>query len=415
MPLVFIHGVSVRKGEQYDDNLKFRNANFFNFILKELIDNPKIENIFNPYWGGNRFAWNHASLPKRKNESLGTEDDLFPIFLNLIPQNQVPEENEISEEKKVILAVAQRSMKDAIGLLWAVSSQNVDEQKAAELAELAVRVLNYIEHNNQPSWLSQVRDDSEFLYKLEESLTSWEQEQSESKFDYNESEASNISEWESLGGFSAFRQLKMGRQKIERAFQKTKNIAGSQINKGFDHIREKLHHNISLFLADIFAYLAQRGTSEQPGEIITEVLKDLKNANSIKLANNEKLIVIAHSMGGNIIYDILTTFTPEIEVDMLVTVGSQVGLFEEMKLFKVSQNDFPSNPQTDRLSKPSNIKYWLNVFDEDDILGFTIERIFNDVKDEPYFTGAWLNSHTAYFSYVPFYKWLSQKISEAIA
>ena len=119
-------------------------------------------------------------------------------------------------------------------------------------------------------------------------------------------------------------------------------------------------------------------------------------------------------MGGNIIYDILTSFTPGIEVDMLITVGSQVGFFEEMKLFNVSQKDFPSNPETDRLSKPDNITYWLNVYDEDDILGFAIEGIFQDVKDEPYSTGAWLNSHTAYFSYIPFYKWLSQKICEVI-
>ncbi len=262
MPLVFIHGVSVRKGKQYDDNLEFRNASFLSFILKGLVDNPNVEKIFNPYWGGNRFAWNHASLPKRRDESLGSEDDLFPIFLNLIPQNKVPEENEIPEEKKVVLAVAQKSMKDAIALLWAVSSQNVDDQKAAELAELAVRVLNYIEHNDQPDWLWQVQDDSEFLNELEESLTNWEQKQLESEPDYGDSEVSNISEWESLGGLTDFRQLRKGRQKIERAFQKTKDIAGSQLNKGFDHIRIKLHQNISLFLADIFAYLAQRGTPE---------------------------------------------------------------------------------------------------------------------------------------------------------
>src|SRR5690606_22913911 len=60
MPLVFVHGVSVRAGPSYERQTRFRNAAFRRHVL----DDPDTE-IVNPYWGdiGAKAAWGHASLP----------------------------------------------------------------------------------------------------------------------------------------------------------------------------------------------------------------------------------------------------------------------------------------------------------------------------------------------------------------
>jgi hypothetical protein len=87
--------------------------------------------------------------------------------------------------------------------------------------------------------------------------------------------------------------------------------------------REKLNAMISRFAGDAFVYLEKRGTPQQPGKIVKIVLDALNAANAAKTAEDNKLVVIANSFGGEIMYDILTDFSPQIEVDTLITVGSQ--------------------------------------------------------------------------------------------
>jgi hypothetical protein len=51
MPLVFVHGVNVRKGELYDRELAFRNRHFVDIFYKQLGLEVQESDIFNPYWG----------------------------------------------------------------------------------------------------------------------------------------------------------------------------------------------------------------------------------------------------------------------------------------------------------------------------------------------------------------------------
>ena len=53
-------------------------------------------------------------------------------------------------------------------------------------------------------------------------------------------------------------------------------------------------------------------------------------------APNEPLVVIGHSLGGVISMDLLSHFRTDIDVDLFVTIGSQVAHFEEMKLYHAS-------------------------------------------------------------------------------
>ena len=210
---------------------------------------------------------------------------------------------------------------------------------------------------------------------------------------------------ESFGAGGFLDRLKEGLSRVKNAIPK----AGSDL---FVNVaREKLNATISRFAGDAFVYLDKRGTPQQPGEIVQTVLNDLNAANAAKTTEDYKLVVIAHSFGGEIMYDMLTYFSPQIEVDMLITVGSQVGLFEEMKLYWSSG---PTKPP-DRVAKPANVKYWLNVFDTNDVLSFKLDPVFSGAHDYLYDTGySSLQAHGGYFLRPSFYTRLATRLEEML-
>lgn len=123
-------------------------------------------------------------------------------------------------------------------------------------------------------------------------------------------------------------------------------------------------------------------------------------------------MVVAHSMGGNIVYDLLTHFRPNLVVDSLVTVGSQVGLFEELKLFAASRADIPG-PGVDRVPKPPGVQRWVNVVDDCDPLAFRAAPVFDGVEDYTYPSGA-LWAHTAYMAQPHFHRRLADRLGGAV-
>jgi len=172
-------------------------------------------------------------------------------------------------------------------------------------------------------------------------------------------------------------------------------------------VRVRAHKRFALFLGDAAVYLTQRGSAPAPGQIIQIVLDDFRKA-----AETQPFIVVAHSMGGNISYDILTTFAPELAADLLLTVGSQVSLLEEAKLFVVRDQSVPSAQQL-KMPKPKNIRRWLNVFDKLDPFAYRMEPVFEGVKDYEFNTRKTVfGAHSAYFNREDFYQRLRQRIEE---
>jgi hypothetical protein len=158
-----------------------------------------------------------------------------------------------------------------------------------------------------------------------------------------------------------------------------------------------LHATFAQFLGDVFVYLNKRGDAQSPGSIISSIVAGLESGIRERAESKEPLVVVAHSMGGNIVYDILTHFRPELAIDHFVTVGSQVAVFEELKLFKVSDRAIP-NERVKRVPKPVSVGRWLNIFDHSDLLGFAAEKVFEGVEDFEYDTGSTFKAHSPYFS-----------------
>jgi len=119
MPLVFVHGVNVRRDEEYDRGVERRDSLFRRFMLRQLVPNWDRFPILNPYWGdvAARFAWNHASLPVARDEMLGGSDEVVRL--------QLAELGVFSSNPEAVVLETARNvgMEAAVDLLWATASR----------------------------------------------------------------------------------------------------------------------------------------------------------------------------------------------------------------------------------------------------------------------------------------------------
>jgi len=85
-------------------------------------------------------------------------------------------------------------------------------------------------------------------------------------------------------------------------------------------------------------------------------------ANILKLHRGEKIMLIAHSMGSIIAYDVLTQYVPDVSIDTFVTIGSPLGMpITKSKIAADYKND-PSRGKD--LRTPENVfSYWYNLSD----------------------------------------------------
>jgi hypothetical protein len=172
-------------------------------------------------------------------------------------------------------------------------------------------------------------------------------------------------------------------------------------------VRDPLHENVARFLGDAFVYFNDR---DRHAKIISILENDLQEGAKVRDATGEPLIVLAHSMGGNVVYDLLTGFRPDLHVDFFVTVGSQVAVIEELKLYRISDKSIP-NATVSHVVKPTNIGTWFNVFDHSDVLGFAVGKVFADTQDFEFNTKASLfGAHTSYFNRTSFFHRLGARV-----
>ncbi|WP_349530135.1 hypothetical protein [Reichenbachiella sp. MALMAid0571] len=94
-------------------------------------------------------------------------------------------------------------------------------------------------------------------------------------------------------------------------------------------------------------------------EIIRQRLKSMLLKNK-----GNKIMLIAHSMGSIIAYDVLFALQDEIEIDTFVTIGSPLGL--PMVISKFFDEHSIAYTSKTRRKTPDNIKHWYNFADIDD-------------------------------------------------
>jgi hypothetical protein len=399
MPIVFVHGVNNRvEDSDYNEGVR-RKTSFLRAVLAPPLGilSPKDMLIEFPYWGGEgaKFRWHQASLPSAQDDvemlALGSED-----YHDAIIELWVREAQFQYGEQGVNLGQLSRdrSFSTAVDLIWdtAVATLGPNDN-GSKIIDAYIASAAYARDNPVPGWALQdppLKND-EFLGKLLQEIAPFATD--------NAVESFGIGNW--------FQSLRETLSRLARA-----PINGaSSVAVGLG--RKSIHLAASRFLGDIFVYLNTRGTAANPGKILEDVIAKLRHAQAAKQPGDDKLIVIGHSLGGVMTYDILTHFAPDIHVDVLITVGSQVALFEEMTLYRNSESAFPIDPGKDRLPKPENVTRWLNVYDTNDVFSFRTEGVFQGVVDYRFDTGYGLaGAHGGYFNRPSFYKRLAVRLNE---
>ena len=183
-------------------------------------------------------------------------------------------------------------------------------------------------------------------------------------------------------------------------------------------IRRPLEVFVPTFLGDVMTYLNTRGNADAPGPIPLRVLETLEVAQFAADSRAEPLVVLTHSMGGQILYDLLTHFIPRmpqhrgIRVDFWCATASQIGFFEELKLFL--ESDPLTGADTGTLApRPASAHLggWWNVWDHADLLSFRAAGIVEGVDDGSFFAaGTLATDHFRYLDNAPLYRALARRL-----
>lgn len=408
MAVIFVHGVNNRIDDPtYEARRQVIEQFLIRFLTGASINGKQLVNVKPafPYWGNlaTKFAWNMKSLPSGEMESLGpgVASDLRPLVAVICDALSDP----MIARDQPLLSMAKQSLPRAVDVVIELVLQTARTSQASIAATFAVDAQVYAAEFESPrpppDWLKGVTTDEQFCNQLIVAINS---------------KSAATEGIQALGVVDKMGNVvSAGAAKLKQA---TKAVAVTVLDRTGDFAstkmlawnRASLNATLGRFFGDVFIYMNGRKDKEDPGEIPEFLLSAWGDA--IAAAPNEPVVVIGHSLGGVISYDLLTHFCPGLTVDLFVSVGSQVSHFEEMKLFKASRDDIPGRGGN-LVSKPSNIKHWINVFDEVDIFSYSCKSIFKEVLDYPYDTKTYVvKAHGAYFEQARFYERLRARIDK---
>lgn len=403
MPVVFVHGVNVRKGPGYDAGVSLTGKFLRKYLRGAVINGKKltsVEPVFT-YWGdrATEFAWQMASLPKGDIQSLGAgiDEALRPLVAQM--KDVLPDAP--SAQNEPLTALAQRDLGLSVDVISRLLMQDAKPADIENIASFVAAAQGYARLNPRPAWLSGITTDAQLVNKLATEVKPDEA-------------AAGVSSPQALGAFSFITNpLAAAAAKFKNA---VKSAAGTVLDRTGDFAstkllgwtRESLNGILGRFFGDVFIYLNGRGDKTAPG-VIPQLLLDAFDDAVKKAPAGEPLVIIAHSLGGVICFDLFGHYTGR-EVDLLVTVGSQVPHFEEIKLLHASDKTIP-NPTHKLATTPANIKRWINVFDVVDIFSYSAKHVFDRVDDFGYDTKTYtVKAHGAYLEQDRFYERLRARI-----
>jgi hypothetical protein len=397
MPLVFVHGVNTRWDRDAVASAKRRNDLFYSCSLPCLRSDARSIDVKSPYWGdlgANPSAGgDYTTLPTASGyETFGGQ----PVLAGLLTRDLI-QAIVTSPEQPLLATARQISLPCAVDLLWASAVEAVsDEESRKELGRFIAAAIDYAERVPAPRWLLEVQTDYSLITRLKSEVEAG-QESTVERF--------GLGDWWGYvqSGATAVRDF------AQRNLIEWPRYAVSRV--GLYFLRPWMNDFGARSIGDSLVYVHSRGTAAAPGPIIQRVLQDLRAAAAAR-TDADPLIVIGHSLGGVISFDIFSHFATDLKCDLLVTVGSQVGFLQELGLLA---NPRPTAPSA-RTDKPKFVRRWINVFDPLDVLAFAAEPVFTGVKDLSFSneTGA-LSAHTSYMYSPRFHRRLGRRMKEALS
>jgi hypothetical protein len=441
MAVFFVHGVNTRtKDRGYQKDVAARDRLIRDLLLVPLSQTRPARAVYrdlpieNLYWGlhGVRFLWEQATLPMRTNllekqgvassetprsdveieavirelskpsspalEAMGGGDRFreaagadLPRFLEAVLAPLIYSEMDLSLEGEQLPGEQADET---------VEMREARERAAAAAGEREALVLMAADRaaaDPRVKQAVQAASDDEVLEVLRDAvLQHFQQAAAPPPPETQPAPSKPALEVMGAGWFGALKE------RLGELFDRAKGAPARALTvPALDCYRKDLHVVATRFLGDVFVYLKRRGTRDHPGPIVEVVRDGIRKRQAAH--PGEPTLVITHSMGGNILYDLLTHYDPNLQLDGWVSVASQVGQFEEMKLFQESTEGLGTPDKVTGLAK--QVKYWVNVFDPVDVFAFKAGPVFADVnKDIPFRTGEGvLKAHGAYFKRPSFY------------
>jgi len=341
-----------------------------------------------PYWGdlGAKFAWHMESMPRiAVTKTLGAssaDDRLQPLLATWAESAR----EAIDALHPLLTLARERTLPLAVFSLTEAMLE--EELPAADAAAFLVNAAQRAGEDATPEWL-------------------WEVETDEALLDRLLAENAPPPSHQTLGAGqtlakAAYHAATLIRKSAGSMATLVKDRGGDFVStKLLASTRPALNATLGRFFGDIFCYFSRRGVRGDPGLIPQRIAAAFDSAE----AAGGPLVVIAHSLGGVISYDLLSDLRPDITVDLFVTVGSQVSHFEEMKLY--GSSDPAAKAGGPKAHVPDNINWWVNFYDPVDLFAYVCEPVFDRVTDVAYDTRTHtVNSHGAYFDQLGFYRLL---------
>ena len=445
MPLVFIHGVNTRNtDEDYARGVAARRSMFEQLVVPTVVKKgfPNFAVAEDIYWGnlGVNFGWHLRSIPETKIlESLGPEGeaqqnlDVMQLVLEAEPSSDAVEK--LGPESPLVAA----AKKDPAALVRAIFAPEADRfappelrpptvgmtksdvEKASSQGEHIGLILMAVDSlandlEKQPG-LIQAGTDNAVLEKIEEQVT-----ERYNKLAQAVLHAQTSSETEKLGGFGFGSAIGWAQGYLKKTINAAKKAAGfavAETERGatlalLKGARDGVSRRALRFLGDVFVYLhCGRTATPAINDCVRDGIQSLNGKKNDK-GEREPFIVVTHSFGSEILYDLLISGQlKDVTIDLWVTAGAQTSLFAEMLLFADLPQPLPPDTSKYTLGRPDNVKKWINFYDAADVLSYLHEPVFGAeaVKDIPVRAQANLtNAHGHYFVDPGFYEQIAKEL-----
>jgi hypothetical protein len=370
--LVFVHGVATRDTPEYRSAVVERDKLFRGLLFKD-----DAVPIYSPMWG--------KFVPAIPSEVFDTNKGVATFSLNLgassgLGAGMMGDAQPGNDSDFSIVAIGKQ---DPVAALDAICSRIAD-RAAGEGRPL------------RDEELRAFRNAAE-LIASDKTATLFQ----------GDADSQSIAKQLAAGAPSAFGIGNMVADAITKVSDRVRNAASTL---GFDAIRGSIGPAVGRFMGDVFAYLKEGELRKEIRGVIGQALLEAQQA---KNAGGGPLVLVGHSLGGVILVDMLSDprsagLGDGIDVDALLTVGSQPGLFGALDVLA------PNAPQAMPRRKPDCVKFWLNVFDAIDPLAYRVEKIFNGAEDLVFNTLAGITeTHSKYFQRPQFYARARVRLNEA--
>ena len=313
MTIIYVHGVKVRSANHGQALAK----PFRRWLGPKLMVNAAETGYEPVYWGdlASRFRWRLASRPKTKLRGMGGSEE----FVGLGSLRTARERSQLDEMPVPPTAsgpVLGRTASAATTIVPQLS-QIPRDQRSDLLADL------YLAIHPTPSGEDPIADEPAIAAVADaaEAVASrWDEICGRS--DNDEARAIQLMRAVdatlngggliAMGGFEDW--LTKAGETLHRAVTWPADATGTV----FAELRPTLHEFIAYFIGDVVVYLNERGTPQAPGEIPKRLLAALLKAHVRKKQTGEKIVVITHSMGGQLFYDAVKFASPRLTPILLI-------------------------------------------------------------------------------------------------